>query len=332
VDTARHLQDFVRAKIGPRQHVLAALHDVGVARVVDHDRVETPDIECRLASRGHREQERTFDQTVKKRPYDAYRLAAVIEGGGEVGPPIPKFLRDLLYLSAGGHEHRHAATFPQHPFYETIVQELEWLFGEHIDLRRSRRIKCVCLQDLAGGEVVLVEARIDCGGEPNEAAPGALTEGETQLHLGGRLVDLVYDQRVLRGDQAILEPTARDTGRDDHDIPGRRLGGGFSLTIDDSHFERRLQNRLGHAPNRQRLPGPGAGHNPEPLTRAGEAANVVAMLPLEQRLQLQAQRQLDCFAGGARRCNDDHSPSRRLSSEECLGIRGEGMVAGYAHC
>ncbi len=45
VDAARHLEDFVRAEVEPRQHVATPLDDIGVARVVDHHGVEAADVE-----------------------------------------------------------------------------------------------------------------------------------------------------------------------------------------------------------------------------------------------------------------------------------------------
>lgn len=56
------------------------------------------------------------------------------------------------------------------------------------------------------------------------------------------------------------------------------------------------------------------------------------MFALQQRFELETQREFDRFAGGARRSNNDDPSGRRLSCEECLGIGGEEVVAGDTHC
>src|SRR2546425_5820371 len=80
------------------QHVLATLHHIRVAGIVDHDRIEPANIQRRLARSRHGEEEGSFDQTVKKRPDDPNRLAAVIKGGRQIGPAVAKLFRDLLDL------------------------------------------------------------------------------------------------------------------------------------------------------------------------------------------------------------------------------------------
>ena len=42
---ASHLKNLVRPQVCPCQHVLAALHHIRVAGIVDHDRIEPADIE-----------------------------------------------------------------------------------------------------------------------------------------------------------------------------------------------------------------------------------------------------------------------------------------------
>src|SRR5882762_2446592 len=125
VHPAGHLKDLVRAEVRACQHVLAALHDIRVARIVDHDCVEAADVEGGLTSCRHGEQERPFDQTVKKGPNDPNRLTAVIKGSRQVGPTVAELFCDLLDLGARWHEDGDAAALAHNPLYETIVQELE---------------------------------------------------------------------------------------------------------------------------------------------------------------------------------------------------------------
>src|SRR5256885_7984833 len=51
VHPARHLQYLVRAEVSACQHVLAPLHDIRVARIVDHHCVQPADVERGLTSR-----------------------------------------------------------------------------------------------------------------------------------------------------------------------------------------------------------------------------------------------------------------------------------------
>src|SRR5438876_828870 len=286
VHPAGHLEDLVRAEVCAGQYVLAALHHIRVARIIDHDGVEPADVERGLPSGRHGEQERPFDQTVKKRSNDSNRLTAVIKGSRQVGPTVAELLGDLLDLGAGWHEDGDTAALAHDPFYEAIVQELERLLRQDIDLCGLGGIKRPSLEHLGGTQILRVEARIHGRGQPDKAAPGALPERETQLHFRRGLVNLVHDERVPHGDEAILEPAARDSGRDDDDVPGRRFGRRFPLAIDDSDLQWCLQNGLRHAADRECLAGARPGHDPEPLARAGKPANVLAVLALEQRLQV----------------------------------------------
>src|SRR5207249_10142776 len=102
--------------------------------IVDHDRVKPADVERGLACRSHGEQERPFDQTVKKRSNDANRLATVVERGREVGPAVAELVGDLLDLGAGRHKHGNAPALTHDTLYETIVQELKRLLRQNIDL------------------------------------------------------------------------------------------------------------------------------------------------------------------------------------------------------
>jgi len=67
VHPSGHLQDFIRAEVGAVQHVSTVLHEVAVTRVVDHDRVEAWDVQCRLSSGRHREEVRLGNLALEKR-------------------------------------------------------------------------------------------------------------------------------------------------------------------------------------------------------------------------------------------------------------------------
>ncbi len=97
-----HLQHLVGAEVQTREHVAAALHDVGVARVVDDHRVEAGDVERRLARRRHRQQERPRHLRVEERADHADRLAAVVERGRELLPAVSQLAGDLLDLGPAG--------------------------------------------------------------------------------------------------------------------------------------------------------------------------------------------------------------------------------------
>src|SRR5439155_22480435 len=101
--------------------------------------------------------------------------------GGEGGPAGSHTLGDFLHFGPRRHENGHSSTLPHDPLYETIVQKLQRLLGEHIDLRCFRRIERARLQDFSRREIVSIEGRIDCGRQPDEAATGTLAERETEL-------------------------------------------------------------------------------------------------------------------------------------------------------
>ena len=326
-----HLKNLVGPEVRPCQHVLATFYHIGVARIIDHHRIQPTDIESGLTCGSHGEQERPFDQTVKKGANNANRLATMVKSGRQVGPAVAELFGDLFDLGTRWYEDRHTAALTHDTLYETIVQELEGLLRHDIDQSSLGGIKRPRLQNLSGIEILRVETRIHGRRKPDEAAVRTLPQGQAQLHFGGGLVNFVDDERVLRGDETILEPAAGDSGRDDDDVPGRCLGGRFTLAIDDPDFQRCLENCFGHAADRERLAGACPRDNAEPLARSSKTANIVAVLALEQRLKVQAEGQLDGLAGGPCRGDDDDSPGRRLGCEECLRVGGEEMIAGYAH-
>ena len=87
----------------------------------------------------------------------------MIESRREVWPAVAELTGDLLDLGPRRHENGHAPTLPHDAFYETIVQKLERLLGEHVDLSCFCRIERARFQDLGGSQIVRVESWIDCG-------------------------------------------------------------------------------------------------------------------------------------------------------------------------
>src|SRR5258706_13362622 len=82
---------------------------------------------------------------------------------------------------------------------------------------------------------------------------------------------------------------------------------------------------------RQLLPRPRPRHDAEALPRRRQLADVVAVLALQQRVEMQRQRQLDGLARGAGGGDHDDPPSWGLGGEEGLGVGGEKVIAGGLH-
>ena len=328
---ARHLEDLVGPQVEPGEHVATPLHHVGVARVVDHHGVQAADVERGLPGRRHRQEKGPSYLAVEKRPDHPDRLTAVVERGGESLPAAAELLRDLLDLGAGGHEHRHAASLAQHPLHEAFVEEFERLLRQHAHPGGLGGIERARFEHLDRAEIARVKRGVDRRRQPHEAAAGALPEREAQLQLRGGLMDLVDHQRVARRDEPILEPAARDSGRDDDDVPGRRLGRRLALAVHHADLERSAEHRGGDRPDRERLPRARPRDDAESASRGREPTDVVAVLAGEQRVDLEAHRQLDRLARGARRGDHDHAPGRRLGGEEGGRIGGKEVIARQAH-
>src|SRR6185312_6413952 len=157
-----------------------------------------------------------------------------------------------------------------------------------------------------------------------EPAAAPVTVRETNLELGGGLVDLVDDDRIGGEDVVLLEPAARDPRRDDDEVPGRRFRRRLALAIDDADAQiSRAENLLGDRADGERLSGAGAGDDAEAAPRsvaACQLAHARAMALLEEGFDVQLDRELDRLAGGARRGDHDHASSRRLRLDERLVI------------
>ena len=119
-----HLQDLVGAEVEPVQHVAAAIHLVGVARIEDDHGVEPAHVERRLARGRHGQQERSLHLALEERPDDPDRLATVIERRRQLRPLAPDVGREMLHLGAGRHEHRHAAPVADQPLHVLLGEEL----------------------------------------------------------------------------------------------------------------------------------------------------------------------------------------------------------------
>ena len=328
---SRHLEDLVRAKIEPVEHVSSPLHHVAVTGVVDHHRIEPPHVERRLTRGRHGQQERTLDFTLQERADHADRLPAMVERRGEPLPLLPQPLGQPLHLGAGRHEHGHPALLLHDVPDVALVEELVRRLGQDLHLGLELGIERLRGEDVGALEVARVERGVDGGAEPDEARARPLPQGEAQLQLGRGLVDLVHHDRVAVGDEAVLEPPPRDPGRDDHDVPVGRVRCGLPLAVHHADVERLPQDRLGDRPDRERLSRAGARHDPEPLPRGGQGPDLGAVLALQQGVQMQPDGKLDRLAGRARRCDDDDAPRRMRSVAVGVGIGREMVVAGRVH-
>ena len=70
---------------------------------------------------------------------------------------------------------------------------------------------------------------------------------------------------------------------------------------------------------------------PKPLPARGERADLVAVLALEDGLEVEAERELDRLAGGARRRDDDDAALGVGRVAVGVGIGREMVVAGGMH-
>ena len=74
------------------------------------------------------------------------------------------------------------------------------------------------------------------------------------------------------------------------------------------------------------------GNDPEAASRPRQLPHACAVALLEERLDVEAERQLDRFARRARRRDHDHAPRRRLRPHECVvvGEVGFSNVSNHA--
>src|SRR4029077_9611542 len=101
---------------------------------------------------------------------------------------------------------------------------------------------------------------------------------------------LVHDERISGKYVSVLEPAARDSGRDHDHVPARRLRCRLTLAVHDPDFQSvRAENRLRDRANRECLTSPCAGDDPKTLSGGGEIADLRPMLFLESRRDSQAE-------------------------------------------
>ena len=74
----------------------------------------------------------------------------MIECRREVGPAVAELRSDLLDFGPRRHEDSDAPSLPHDGLYEPIVQELEWLLGQHVYLGGFGRIEGTRLEHLRG--------------------------------------------------------------------------------------------------------------------------------------------------------------------------------------
>ena len=128
-------------------------------------------------------------------------------------------------------------------------------------------------------------------------------------------------------------------GGDDHDVPRRRFGRRLALAVDHADAQlARAEQRVRDGTDRERLARAGARDDPEAAAdgialpgaaapprrgtrRRARSAPSPCVAP-ERRLDVQPERQLDRFAGGARRRDDDQPPRRGPSPRTRRGRAG----------
>ena len=229
--TPSHLQNLVRAEVQPREHIAPAFHHIRKARVVNHHRVESLHVERALAGRRHRQQEGFLRFALEEWPNHANRLAAVVER--HLHPRIPRadIHRDFFHTSARRQKDANPPTLADGPLNESIIKKRDRFLPLHLYLRCLRWIKGTRLHHGSRVQVARVEAGINRRREPDEPATGPFAKCEAELELRRCLVDLVYNQGVVRPDVTVLEPAARDAGGNDYHVPARRLGRGLAFAV-----------------------------------------------------------------------------------------------------
>ena len=144
-------------------------------------------------------------------------------------------------------------------------------------------------------------------------------------------MDLVHDERIAPGDQVVLEPPPGDAGGHDDDVPCRRLRRRLTLAVDHTDLERLLEDRFGNRPDAKRLADARAGDDAEALAAGGPGAKLAAVLPLEDRVDVEPHGQFDRLASGTGRRNHDYAATRRRAAPIGLRIGREKVVAGRMH-
>src|SRR4051812_41160774 len=105
-------------------------------------------------------------------------------------------------------------------------------------------------------------------------------------------MDLIHDHRVPAGDQVVLKPSSGNPGGDDYDVPVRSLRSCLPFAIHYPGVERLTQNGFGNGTDSERLSGPRADHDPKAESPSGPLTQLRPVLPLQQRVHLEAQGKL----------------------------------------
>ena len=173
VHPAGHLQDLVRAEVGPGENVAAAFDDVGESRVIDHHGIEALDVERALAGGGHRQHERTRRPLLEEWPDHPDRFAAMVEPGVNAREPFADQPGGLFHGGPRRQEDADAPLLADHALQEPVAEESLGRLPDHLHRGRPGRIESDGLQDALGAKVAGVERRVDRRRQPDEAAPGA---------------------------------------------------------------------------------------------------------------------------------------------------------------
>jgi hypothetical protein len=234
---------------------------------------------------------------------------------------VPSRKGRITRIGASGQKHANAARLLVHSLQKTVVEKMERRHMNHLHIGGLRRVERRAFHHGVGIEIPRIESRIHRRREPDEPAPDALAKREAEFELGARLVNFIDDDRVLHADLAGLEPPPRDAGRHDHDVPRRRVGCRFALSVDHAHAETAHpidpQQRLRDWPDREGLAGARACDDPETATRAPRRGREVLgtellcerrelrpMLAPEQRVDVEREGEFDRLT--RRACGRDY--------------------------
>jgi hypothetical protein len=141
----------------------------------------------------------------------------------------------------------------------------------------------------------------------------------------------VGHDRVPAGNEIVLEPAPGNSRGDDDDIPARCCRRGFPLPVDHADVERLPKDGLGDRPDTQGFSGPGTGDDSESDPACSPLPELVTVLTLQHRLEMQSHGQLDGLTGGPGRRDHDHPAVRVNGSAVGLRIEGELVVPRRDH-
>ena len=315
-----------------RQHIAAAIDDVGKPGIVDDDGVESRHVECALSCCGHREEKRLWNRALKKWPNHANRFPAMIVRGRDTRIACTDPLGGLLHHSPRRQKHRHTTLRPGQLREKFLVEKIERLLALHFHFRRALWVKRRHLNHVGTAQVPTVKCRVDGGRQPNETTPDALAQREAQFQLGAGLMDLIDDERITRRNIAILKPSSCNARRHNDHVPCRRVGRRLTLAVHHTDTQcGGAKNRLRHGPNGERLSRPGSGDDPKASATRGQCANVGTLRSLQKRVEMQTNSKFNGFARGTRGRDDDDATGGRRGRRECGSVGRQIAIVSYAH-